>query len=438
MGEAKLSTAEESIIVVPDILYGNDSLRRTKILIIDDELSNVQFLERILRRVRIENFMSTTDSRRALSLFQEFRPDLILIDWLMADVNGRGVVGQLRAMIPAGGFIPMVVLTADVTSQTRQLALASGADEFITKPIEAFEVVLRISNMVQVRLARLGLFEQKQALEQTSRQCALDLEEALAELRASQQLLTQTHRLSALGTMASGIAHDFKNALMLIMGSGEILLHDAEHQRLTKEDAIPLLKDILAAARDASTLVGQLREFSRSGDTGEVHQPVNLNSVVEQAVSYTRPKWETQAFAAGSRVCVKADLQEVPAILGDAARLRDAITNLIFNAVDAMPLGGTLTLRTRAAGEAVLLEVSDTGVGMTEEVRRRCFEPFFTTKGQHGTGLGLAMVFNIARRHSGTIAIASEPGKGTTFTLRLPAAAPGKTHTKVTKVTKKF
>ena len=164
MREAELSNGEESIIVVPDILCGNDSWRRTKILIIDTELPNVQFLERILRRVRIENLMSTTDSRAALSLFQEFRPDLVLIDWLMAHVNGRAFVEQIRTMIPAGGFIPIIVLTADVTSQTRQLALASGANDFITKPIDAFEVVLRIANMIQMRLAGLGLYEEKQVL----------------------------------------------------------------------------------------------------------------------------------------------------------------------------------------------------------------------------------------------------------------------------------
>jgi signal transduction histidine kinase len=423
MREAELSDGEESIIVVPDILCGNDYWRRTKILIVDTELPNVQFLERILRRVRIENLMSTTDSRAALSLFQEFRPDLVLIDWLMAHGNGRAFIEQIRAMIPAGGFIPIIVLTADVTSQTRQLALASGANDFITKPIDAFEVVLRIANMIQMRLAGLELYEEKQVLEESLRQCRRDLEQALAEVRGSQRVLVQSQRLSAIGTIASGVAHDFKNALMLIMGSGEILLHDAELQRLTNENAIPLLQEILAAARDASTLVGHLRGFSRSGDTGEEHQSVNLNSVIEQAVSFTKPKWDTQAFAAGSQIRVKVDFQDIPAIPGNAARLRDAIINLIFNAVDAMPQGGTLTLRTRAEGEAVLLEVSDTGIGMTEEVRRSCFEPFFTTKGEQGTGLGLAMVFSIAQHHSGTIDIASEPGKGTTFTLRLPVGS---------------
>jgi signal transduction histidine kinase len=223
--------------------------------------------------------------------------------------------------------------------------------------------------------------------------------------------------------MASGIAHDFNNALMLIMGSGEILLSDAEHQCLTKENTIPLLNDLMTAARDASTLVGQLRKFSKSGEVGEVHQPVHLNALIEQAVSFTKPKWDTQPPGEGSRIRVEVSSQNVPVIMGDAARLRDAITNLIFNAVDAMPKGGILTLRTRVESETVLLEVSDTGIGMTEEVRRSCFEPFFTTKGQHGTGLGLAMVLGIAQQHSGTVDVASKPGKGTTFTLRLPAVA---------------
>lgn len=422
MADPDLITGEQSIIVVPDILYGDESLRRTKILIIDDELPYVRFLERVLRRVRIENFRSTTDSVDALSLFEEFQPDLVLIDWLMGDVHGRPIVEQLRALIPAGGFVPIVVLMEEVTPGIRQLALASGANEFIAKPIDACEVVLRIANMVQVRLAHLRLSEQKQSLEETVRQRTFDLKQALSDLRATEQILAQTQRLSAVGTMASGIAHDFNNALMLIMGSGEILLRDAERQRLTKENAVPLLNDILTAARDASTLVSQLRKFSRSTEIEDIHQPIDLNAVIEQTVSFTRPKWDTQASETGSKIRVVVDLEIIPIILGDAARLRDAITNLIFNAVDAMPKGGTLTLRTCLEGSFVLLKVSDTGIGMPEEVRRRCFEPFFTTKGQNGTGLGLAMVHGIAQHHMGTIDITSEPGKGTMFTLRLPVS----------------
>jgi signal transduction histidine kinase len=424
MREPALIAGEESIIIVPDILYGTDSLRRTKILIIDHELTDLHFLERILRRVRIENFRSTTDSRAALVLFHEFRPDLVLINWVIPDVNGRTVVEQLRAMIPTGSFIPILILLADMTSDARQLALASGANELITKPIDACEVVLRIANMVQVRLAHIRLYEQKFALEETVRQRTLDLKQAVTALRSSEQKLATTQRLSAVGTMASGIAHDFNNALMLIMGSGEIMLEDAEGGVLTKETAVPLLHEILTAARDASTLVGQLRKFSRSGEIEEVHQPVDLNALIEQSISFTKPRWDTQASCEGKKIRVEVDFHKIPLIPGDPARLRDAITNLVFNAVDAMPTGGTLTLRTRLEGNQVLLEVCDTGIGMTEEVRRTCFEPFFTTKGQKGTGLGLAMVNGIAQHHSGTIDIASKPGKGSTFTLRLPSSAP--------------
>ncbi len=343
-----------------------------------------------------------------------------MIDWVLANVNGRSMVEQIRDIIPEGGFIPIVVLIADVTSGTRQLALAAGANELITKPIDACEVVLRIANMVQVRLAHLKLYEQKQVLEETVRQRALRLKEALEALRTSEQSLAKTQRLSAVGTMASGIAHDFNNALMLIMGSGEILLSDAQRKRLTKENAVPLINDILTAARDAATLVGQLRKFSRTGETGDVHQLIDLNSLLEQSVSFTKPKWDAQAFGEGRQIRVELDLQEIPVIRGDPARLRDAVTNLIFNAVDAMPKGGTITLRTRTEEKYVLVEVSDTGIGMTEDVRRSCFEPFFTTKGQHGTGLGLAMVHGIAQHHLGKIDIMSVPGQGTTFALRLP------------------
>jgi signal transduction histidine kinase len=422
MAETNLDSGEKSSVAGPGAAgnAGNDALRQARILIIDDESSNVQLLESILRRERFTNITSTTDSRAAASIFQELRPDLVLIDWLMPQLDGRAVLEQIRVLSSGEEFLPIVVLTADVTPEAKRSALASGATEFITKPIDAIEVVLRITNLLRSRLAQVRVYQQKAALEETVRQRTLNLEQAVAELRASQQQLVQAERLSALGTMASGIAHDFNNALTLIIGFGEILLKDAERGRLTKENTVPCLQDVLAAARDASTTVRQLREFSKFGDSSEKHKPVSLNKVVEQAVSFTKPKWETQAFAEGNQITAQVDFADIPDLSGDAGQLRDAVVNLIFNAVDAMPKGGTITLRTRAEPKHVILQVTDTGAGMTEEVRRRCLEPFFTTKGQHGSGLGLAMVFSIVQRHMGTIDIASELGRGTTITLRLP------------------
>ena len=396
-----------------------DTVHACKILIIDDEAPNVRLLERVLRRAGFASFISTTDSREAALLFADFQPDLVLTDWLMPGVDGCAVIEQLRALTATDDYLPIVVLTADVTSPTRTRALLAGATDFLTKPFDQSEVLLRMHNLLQARLSHRTIQMQNATLEESVRQRTIELERTLEELQRTQQQVVQQERLAALGAMAGGIAHDFNNALSIIMGFGELLLRDAEHG-LTKENATRPLTTILTAAEDAAKIVRRLREFYRPDDAGELRVPVDLNHLVEQAISLTQPRWQTEATAAGRTIKIATELGAIPWIEGDAAELREALTNLIFNAVDALPHGGAITLGTQREGEAVVLKISDTGTGMSEEVRRRCLEPFFTTKGQRGTGLGLSMVFGIIQRHSGTIAIESKPGRGTTFALRLP------------------
>jgi nitrogen fixation negative regulator NifL len=247
------------------------------------------------------------------------------------------------------------------------------------------------------------------------------LEQALEELQAAQQQVIQQERLRALGTMASGIAHDFNNALAAILGFTELLIYRPE-TLADREKTLRFLQMMNTAAKDAGNVVNRLREFYRQREEGEVFAPINLNHLAEEAVSLTQPKWKNQAEANGITIHVATELGNIPTVVGTAADLREALTNLIFNAVDAMPHGGTITLRTRLDNSRVSLEVVDTGTGMTEEVRRRCLEPFFTTKGNHGTGLGLSMVYGILQRHQGTVDIQSTLGKGTTFILSLPIA----------------
>jgi signal transduction histidine kinase len=151
--------------------------------------------------------------------------------------------------------------------------------------------------------------------------------------------------------------------------------------------------------------------------------PGDLNQLIEQAVSLTRTRWQTEAGSHGRTIAFHTQLGVVPRIAGDAGELRDLLTNLIFNAVDALPQGGAITIHTSSLGETVSLRISDTGTDMTEEVRLRCLEPFFTTKGEGSTGLGLSMVFGIVQRPLGTIEIESQVGEGTDFILRLPALA---------------
>jgi len=260
--------------------------------------------------------------------------------------------------------------------------------------------------------------EQKRA-EESLRESNRRLEEALAELKATQQQVLQQERLRALGEMASGIAHDFNNALSPVLGFSELLL-DLPENLDDNEKVTRYLRMINTAALDAANVVRRLREFYRSREENEILLPVNLNQLVEQAVSLTQPRWKDQALASGITIRVETDLNQLPLVGGNEAEIREVLTNLIFNAVDAMPQGGTITLRTRPDDAHVVLEISDTGTGMTEEVRQRCLEPFFSTKGKRGTGLGLSMVYGIIQRHHGTLVIESEPGEGTTFTIRLP------------------
>jgi signal transduction histidine kinase len=417
--DATLDLASSPPMVFPQA--DPDAVHSCKILIIDDEEPNVRLLERVLTRAGFENFISTTDSRAAAALFADFQPDIVLTDWLMPEVDGCAVIAQLRALMGTDDYLPIVVLTADITPPARMRALLAGATDFLTKPFDHSEVLLRIHNLLQARLSHLTIQTHNATLEECVRQRTIEIERMLAELRRTHQQVIQQERLAALGAMAGGIAHDFNNALSIIMGFGELLLRDAE-AGLSREKATMPLTTILTAAEDAAKIVHRLREFYRPDETEELRLPVDLNKLIEQAIALTQPRWQTAATAGGRTITISAEPGEIPCIAGDAAELREVLTNLIFNAVDALPKGGAIKLGTHREGEAVVLKISDTGTGMSEEVRQRCLEPFFTTKGRRGTGLGLSMVFGIIQRHEGAIDIESEPGQGTTFALRLPVA----------------
>ncbi|HEX9742245.1 MAG TPA: ATP-binding protein [Nitrospiraceae bacterium] len=286
-----------------------------------------------------------------------------------------------------------------------------SSDDVLQARQLADQVAIGLSNAYETA-------ERKQAeasLQESNRQ----LREALTELADMQKQVVRQERLRALGQMASGVAHDFNNALSPILGFSSILLEDIA-QLDDKEKVMKYLQVINTAGKDAANVVGRLREFYRSRDQEETFRPFDLNQLVEQAINFTQPKWKDQALAGALTVRVKTELQTVPSVSGNESEIRELLTNLIFNAVDAMPEGGTITLRTSMKDDRVVLEVSDTGTGMTEEVRQRCLEPFFSTKGERGTGLGLAMVYGIVQRHKGTIDIQSEFGKGTTFTIGFP------------------
>ena len=388
-------------------------LPASKILVVDDEPSNVRLLERMLELFGGLEWRCTTDPREAIPLFAEFQPDLVLTDLHMPHLDGYQVIEQLKQIIPEDSFLPIVVLTADITPETRRKALFAGANDFITKPLDTTEVQLRLRNLLENRFLNLKLEDQV-------RQRTIDLEIALDQLRNAQEQVVKQERLRALGMMAGGIAHDFNNALTMVLGYGELLLPWFQKEAAnTREHAY--VKHIVTAAQDATHVVSRLREFYRPADDGELRVPLDPKTLCEQAIAFTTPKWKVKARALGVNISIDTDYGDVPKILGCGPELRESLTNLIFNAVDAMPQGGTITVRTSVEGDNVRIGVSDTGTGMTADEKARCLEPFFTTKGERGTGLGLAVVYGIIQRHGGMIEIDSEKGKGTTFSFVIPA-----------------
>lgn len=241
----------------------------------------------------------------------------------------------------------------------------------------------------------------------------------VTELRATQRQFIQQERLRALGQLASGIAHDFNNTLTPVLGYSDLLLNVPSILD-NKEKLTNHLEIIKTAAEDARSVVSRLREFYRVRDEAVTFGPVDLNQLIKETIQLTQPKWKDQAQANNVTIDVEMNLQEIPMINGSKNELREMLTNMVLNAVDAIPVSGTVSLSTWTDGDNVILKIRDTGTGMTQEAKQRCFDPFFSTKGERGTGLGLAMVYGTVQRHTGSITVNSEQGIGTIFIIQLP------------------
>jgi nitrogen-specific signal transduction histidine kinase/ActR/RegA family two-component response regulator len=257
------------------------------------------------------------------------------------------------------------------------------------------------------------------------------LQRAYEDLRQTQQTVMKQERLRALGQMASGIAHDVNDALTPAALYLQSLL---DRDRSLGAETRNYLRISLLAIEDVANIIARMREFYRPREAQTALLLVDINKVLEQVVDLTRASWSDMPQERGILIRLRRNLaQQLPGVLGAESEIRDALTNVVLNAVDAMPEGGTLTIRSKLLGAtsapvtngspgSVLVEVCDTGIGMTEAVRNRCLEPFFTTKGERGTGLGLAMVYGMTQRHSADLEIQSETGVGTTMRFIFPAA----------------
>jgi signal transduction histidine kinase/CheY-like chemotaxis protein len=251
--------------------------------------------------------------------------------------------------------------------------------------------------------------------EQAERHVA-ELNHYIAEQERIREQYSQIEKMSALGELASGVAHDFNNTLAGILGRAQLLLATTDPAKIESG-----LKIIVKTAKDGAKTIKRIQDFARQRRDHDF-QPVDTCQLLLDVSEITRPRWKDWAEASNVHISLDLQLHSKALILGDESELREVLVNMVFNAVDAMPEGGTLTLSAQETASAVVLSVSDTGTGMSEEVRSRIFDPFFTTKGKAGMGLGLAVGYGIIRRHDGTVEVTSEVGRGTSFRIKLPVA----------------
>ncbi|MES2152061.1 MAG: ATP-binding protein [Pseudomonadota bacterium] len=313
--------------------------------------------------------------------------------------------GELAALVMAPLLVENTVFGVLVCARHAAHSFSSGECEFLR---QLSEHVALAANQTQLYAA---------------------LQHAYEEMRQSQKSAMQQERLRALGQMASGIAHDINNAISPVSLYTESLL---ETEPGLSERTRASLEVIKRAIDDVAATVARMREFYRQREPQMHLTRLDANRLMQQVADLTRARWSDMPQQRGIVISLRSELEAaLPAIMGVDNEIREALTNLVFNAVDAMPEGGTLTLRTRsdAARGQVRLEVGDSGIGMDEDTRKRCLEPFFTTKGERGTGLGLAMVYGTIERHGAHVEIDTAPGHGTTVRLvfTLPDAGAGPT-----------
>ncbi|HTG88038.1 MAG TPA: ATP-binding protein [Pyrinomonadaceae bacterium] len=254
---------------------------------------------------------------------------------------------------------------------------------------------------------------QQHATRERLRKCLEKIAEAHTRDVAQREQEIHAQKMAALGELSFGVAHNVNNTLTGILGRAQLVLRNSSDPAKVEAG----LELIIKSAEDGAHIIRRIQDFARQRPSREF-ESISVAELLKDACEMTRPRWESRSEFAPIRFALHADCQAF--IKGDPVELREVLVNMVYNAVDAMPSGGEVRVSTQETRERVVICITDTGTGMTPEVKQRLFDPFFTTKGKAGTGMGLAVSFGIIRRHEGSIEVDSEPGRGTTFKISLP------------------
>jgi len=265
----------------------------------------------------------------------------------------------------------------------------------------------------------------------------------ITERKRMEQRLLQSEKLKSLEELAGGVAHNFNNILAAILGRAQLLMMNIktppgiEERRRTALDLKKSLEIIEEAALDGANTVRRIQDFSRKKDDDGSRMPVNLNDVIEHSLKFTRGRWKDEAESKDIKISINQERATLPSIAGNISELIELFANLLNNAIDAMPQGGSITINAFAENKLVTVTIEDTGMGIPQKVQDRIFDPFFTTKGVQSTGLGLSASYGIVKSHGGTISVESREGEGTTFTIKLPISEQAVAEQKIKPLLKK-
>jgi signal transduction histidine kinase len=399
---------------------------------LNDLLSLV--LERTMRTVRagIGSIMLLDHERQVLRV--------VAARGLPDDVVGRAEVRVGEGIAGKVVQIGEPVLVEDIAADPRfgkpnQPKYGSGA--FMCLPVRVEDRIIGVVNLAKSAAAapspafsptdlqflntlmtHIAYAVDNARLLQEARLSTTRLRSAMEDLRSTQTRVVEGETLRAMGQMASGMAHHVNNLLAVISGRTQLMLARGPQAEMRRP-----LEIIQRATFDAAEVVRRVLGFA-SMQAAPAAAPVDLNELIREVVELTRPRWRDEAQMRSLTIDVSLQLGDIARVSGEAPALREVMMNLIFNAIDALPQGGHIRLRTWPADDWVFCSVADDGVGMDEEVRRRALEAFFTTKGPQATGLGLSVAHSIVQRHGGELSLRANDGKGTVVTLRLPGAAP--------------
>jgi len=318
------------------------------------------------------------------------------------------MVGAAADTLRGRRWTQLLATSQDVAALTRQMRRSSWQGEvlLLTSAGDPRPVLISLSTTTTAggELQRIGVFRD------VSRE---------HELRFR---LIREQKFRTLGSLAAGVAHNINNRLTPVLGWTEMLLERlAAGEPIDHDELVHALRVINQGAADSVETVRRLQDYSRPA---RVRGPegVQLRDVLEQLLALTRPQWDNEAARRGIRYEVDLKAEPAPMILAVASEIREALLNILENALAAMPAGGRLTLHVRGEGDRAVVSIDDTGRGMSPEVQRLAFEPFFTTRSSEGgSGLGLSLAQEITHRYRGSITVSSREGAGTTFTLSFPA-----------------